>query len=79
MGEIPVSTTERLRGAPYRSGGRSTKFPNLKIRTCLKTEFILGMAKRDGKFIMLPDVDKVFSTDELSLVQEAGEARAQAG
>ncbi len=36
------------------------------------------MGKRDGRFIMLLDVDKVFSCDELSLVQEAGEAPAQA-
>ncbi len=37
------------------------------------------MGKRDGRFIMLLDVDKVFSCDELSLVQEAGQAQAQAG
>ncbi len=53
--------------------------PAPRIGTRLKTEFIQGMGKRDGKFIMLLDVDKVFSSDELSLVQEAGEAQAQAG
>jgi purine-binding chemotaxis protein CheW len=53
--------------------------PAPRIGTRLRTEFILGMGKRDGKFIMLLDVDKVFSSDELSLVQGAGEAEAQAG
>ena len=53
--------------------------PAPRIGTRLRTEFILGMGKRDGTFIMLLDVDKVFSCDELSLVQEAGEAQAQAG
>ena len=53
--------------------------PAPRIGTRLRTEFIQGMGKRDGRFIMLLDVDKVFSTDELSLVQEAGEAQAQAG
>jgi len=48
--------------------------PAPRIGTRLRTEFIQGMGKRDGKFIMLLDVDKVFSSDELSLVQEAGEA-----
>lgn len=53
--------------------------PAPRIGTRLRTEFIQGMGKRDGRFIMLLDVDKVFSSDELSLVQEAGEAQAQAG
>ncbi len=52
--------------------------PAPRIGTRLRTEFIMGMGKRDGKFIMLLDVDKVFSCDELSLVQEAGAAQAQA-
>ena len=51
--------------------------PAPRIGTRLRTEFISGMGKRDGKFIMLLDVDKVFSCDELSLVQEAGEAQGQ--
>ena len=53
--------------------------PAPRIGTRLKTEFIQGMGKRDGKFIMLLDVDKVFSCDELSLVQEAGKDQAAAG
>ena len=46
--------------------------PAPKIGTRLKTEFIKGMGKQDNKFIMILDIDKVFSADELALVQEAG-------
>ena len=42
-----------------------------KIGTQLRTEFIRGMGKRDDRFIILIDVDKVFSSDELSVVQTA--------
>ena len=43
--------------------------PPPKIGTKLRTEFIKGMGKRDDRFIIILDVDKVFSADELSLVQ----------
>lgn len=48
--------------------------PAPKIGTRLKTEFIRGMGKRDEHFIMILEIDKVFSADELSLVQDAGDA-----
>jgi len=48
--------------------------PAPKIGTRLNTEFIRGMGKRDEHFIMILEIDKVFSADELSLVQDAGEA-----
>jgi len=35
-----------------------------------KSDFIYGMAKVDEKFIMLLDMDKVFSADEVVLVKE---------
>lgn len=44
--------------------------PRIGIR--LKTEFISGMGKRDGNFIMILDIDKVFTSDEVALVQGAG-------
>jgi purine-binding chemotaxis protein CheW len=47
--------------------------PAPKIGTRLKTEFIKGMGKRDAHFIIILDIDKVFSTEELSLVQDVGE------
>ena len=41
------------------------------IGTNLKTDFIKGMGKHDGRFVMILDIDKVFSSDELSAVQGA--------
>lgn len=35
-----------------------------------KSEFIYGMAKVEDRFIMLLDMDKVFSSDEVVLVKE---------
>ena len=43
--------------------------PAPRIGTKLRTEFIKGMGKRDDRFIMILDIDKVFSSEELSLVQ----------
>ena len=42
--------------------------PAPRIGTKLRTEFIKGMGKRDERFIMILDIDKVFSSEELSLV-----------
>jgi purine-binding chemotaxis protein CheW len=44
--------------------------PAPRIGTRLKTEFIRGMGKRDDHFVIILDIDRVFSADELSLVQE---------
>lgn len=41
--------------------------PAPKIGTRLKTEFIYGMGKRDDNFIIILNIDKVFSADELHL------------
>jgi purine-binding chemotaxis protein CheW len=46
--------------------------PAPKIGTNLKTEFIKGIGKKDALFIIILDIDRVFTTDELSLVQAAG-------
>jgi purine-binding chemotaxis protein CheW len=43
--------------------------PAPKIGTQLKTEFIKGMGKRDERFIILLDIDKVFSSEELATAQ----------
>lgn len=50
--------------------------PAPKIGTKLNTEFIKGMGKREDQFIILLDIDKVFSNEELSVVQRA-ETHAQ--
>jgi len=46
--------------------------PPPRIGTKLNTNFIKGMGKRDEQFIMILDVDQVFSADELALVSDAG-------
>ncbi len=44
--------------------------PAPKIGTKLNTEFIQGMGKRDEDFIIILDIDKIFSTDELVEVRD---------
>jgi purine-binding chemotaxis protein CheW len=46
--------------------------PAPKIGTGLRVDFIKGMGKRDDSFIIILNIDRVFSFDELSLVQETG-------
>ncbi len=43
--------------------------PAPAIGTRLRTEFIKGMGKQGDRFVIILDIDRVFSTDELSLVQ----------
>ena len=50
--------------------------PPPRIGTRLKTEFIRGMGKRDNHFLIILDIDKIFSADELSLVQDVQEGQA---
>ena len=40
------------------------------IGTKMNTDFLMGMGKYDGGFVMILDIDKVFSSDELAAVQE---------
>ena len=43
--------------------------PPPRIGTKLRTEFIKGMGKHNDRFILLLDIDKVFSNNELAMVQ----------
>ena len=52
--------------------------PAPKIGTRLNTDFIKGMGKRDDEFIIILDINKVFSTEDLAMVQEAGRVNASA-
>jgi purine-binding chemotaxis protein CheW len=52
--------------------------PPPKIGTRLKTEFIKGMGKRGEDFVILLDLDKVFTSDELAEIQGAGNAKVKA-
>jgi len=47
--------------------------PPPRIGTKLNTEFIRGMGKHHEAFIIILDIDKVFSSDELIAVQDVGE------
>ena len=44
--------------------------PAPRIGTKLRTEFIKGMGKQNDRFIIILDIDKVFSSDELSAVRQ---------
>jgi purine-binding chemotaxis protein CheW len=48
--------------------------PPPRIGARLKTKFIQGMGKRDTQFIIILDIDKVFSVDELAVAQDMGSA-----
>lgn len=45
--------------------------PPPRIGTRLKTEFIKSMGNLNGDFLIILDIDRVFSTDELVLLEEA--------
>jgi purine-binding chemotaxis protein CheW len=45
--------------------------PAPKIGTQIRTDFIKGMGKRDSQFIMILDIDRIFSAEELSAVRNA--------
>ncbi|RJR29798.1 MAG: chemotaxis protein CheW [Desulfobacteraceae bacterium] len=42
-----------------------------RLGTRWRSEFIRGMGKRGGEFVTIIDIDRVFSSDELALGQEA--------
>ncbi len=45
--------------------------PAPRMGTQIRTDFIKGMGKRDAQFIMILDIDRVFSAEELSAVRGA--------
>jgi purine-binding chemotaxis protein CheW len=50
--------------------GASQMYPAPSIGSKYKSEFIDGMVKRDDQFIMLLNIDKVFSSHESTILQE---------
>ncbi len=40
--------------------------PAPKIGTKINTDYLMGMGRNDGQFIMILDIDRTFTTDELS-------------
>lgn len=45
--------------------------PAPKFGTKFKEEFLKGMGKKDEKFIIILDIDKVFSNDEIIMIQDS--------
>ena len=43
--------------------------PPPRLGLGMKTEFIEGMGKRDNQFVIILDIDKVFSMEELDIAQ----------
>ena len=43
--------------------------PAPRIGTQIRTDFIKGMGRRDTQFIMILDIDRVFSAEELAVVR----------
>lgn len=50
--------------------------PAPRIGTQIRTEFIKGMGKRDAEFIIILDIDRIFSAEELSAVRLEDPSRA---
>ena len=38
----------------------------------MNIDFIKGMGKRDGEFVIILNIDEVFSAEEIALVTQAG-------
>ena len=55
--------------------------PAPKIGTRLRTEFIRGMGKKDDNFIMILNIDELFSSEDLAVASdtEMGDAMKMAG
>lgn len=45
--------------------------PAPRIGTQVRTDFILGMGKREAQFLILLDIDRVFSEDQIGQMQSA--------
>ena len=52
--------------------------PPPRIGTRIRTDFIKGMGKRDSEFIMILDIDRVFSAEELAAVRGAESIKSAA-
>ncbi|HUA62580.1 MAG TPA: chemotaxis protein CheW [Verrucomicrobiae bacterium] len=50
--------------------------PAPRLGTSIKTDFIRGMGKRDAQFLMILDIDRVFSADELAGLHMSAQAAA---
>jgi purine-binding chemotaxis protein CheW len=51
--------------------------PPPRMGTAIRADFIRGMGKQNEEFIMILDIGKVFSTEELSLLEAAQSGEAE--
>ncbi|MBU2549663.1 MAG: chemotaxis protein CheW [Proteobacteria bacterium] len=72
LGALADSVSEVIELEPDQIG------PAPRIGTRLRTEFIRGMGRKDDEFIIILNVDQVFSTDELAVVQAVEQSAAGA-
>lgn len=49
-----------------------------RIGTHIRTDFIRGMGKRDAQFIMILDIDRVFSAEEMTAIRTEATSSAPA-
>ncbi|MDA3948341.1 MAG: chemotaxis protein CheW [Spirochaeta sp.] len=49
--------------------------PSPQIGTRINTDFIRGIGKQDERFIIILDIDRIFSEEEISMVVEEAVAR----
>lgn len=47
--------------------------PPPRLGMKLKTDFIRGMGRKDERFLILLDIDRIFSTDEINLLHDSGQ------
>jgi purine-binding chemotaxis protein CheW len=57
--EVNEMEPEQIEAAPH-------------IGTRLNTDFIKGMGKKDNNFVMILDIDRVFSSGDLAMIADAG-------
>lgn len=48
--------------------------PPPRLGTKLKTEFIKGMGKVGDDFLIILDIDRIFTSDEITVVQQVGDS-----
>jgi len=52
--------------------------PAPRIGTHIRTDFIKGMGKRDNQFVMILDIDRVFSAEDLAAVRQPESGKSAA-
>ena len=59
--------------------GQESVMPPPRIGTKLDTAFIIGMGRQDDRFMIILDIDQVFSHDEIAAVQDVRGTAEAAG